>query len=567
MEPKVKLRHELGRRFGEKQNNLSETSWHATLGDGNGNVAVANTPGYAYCVVEAHGLAQVYNARAPFIDGLSVIVGYDPTMPELLQVLSVHGGTVQEINVSTSAGGANKHGWTHTYPSQDWMDVYLDQIPNLRVDPISSASPLVRVNPGLVWTGNGYAVVGASSLNLSPYVPVQSGSACMLLISANTSGSVVLTAGATMPVTTGALAMMPAPPSNTAKVLAAIRLYNTMVYVRRAITDTDINDLRFSDLTGSVSTYDGVISAIGSASSAGTSGSAARGDHTHRLPIGAGLAWVGNNLTGLPYTLAGAAQGDTLSYQTSSGSFKNYPLGLGVNLTNDGNEIRIGAASSDYVKVDGYTGYLRLSGSATAFDDLRIEDTSVRKASVAPTEDAGFRGNANFLALNFSNSTADEVQFNVQMPHSWREGSTIYPHVHFSPWAVSAGSAAAQFRLEYYSANVGDVFSAASGSLNLTETWYGDGQWRHYIATSASGLDMTNVTLSSILKCRLYRDNTVTNNYANKISFLYFDIHYEIDSFGSDEEYIKDASYLITDTDGQRLTSSDNQELLDSQAI
>ena len=41
------------------------------------------------------------------------------------------------------------------------------------------------------------------------------------------------------------------------------------------------------------------------------------------------------------------------------------------------------------------------------------------------------------------------------------------------------------------------------------------------------------------LKCRLYRDNTVTNNIASAVTFLYFDIHVEIDSLGSSEEYIK----------------------------
>jgi hypothetical protein len=45
--------------------------------------------------------------------------------------------------------------------------------------------------------------------------------------------------------------------------------------------------------------------------------------------------------------------------------------------------------------------------------------------------------------------------------------------------------------------------------------------------------------LSSMLHCRLYRDNTVGNNFAGKLTFLEFDLHYEIDGFGSSQEWIK----------------------------
>jgi hypothetical protein len=45
--------------------------------------------------------------------------------------------------------------------------------------------------------------------------------------------------------------------------------------------------------------------------------------------------------------------------------------------------------------------------------------------------------------------------------------------------------------------------------------------------------------LSSMIHCRLYRDNTVANNFAGKLTILEFDMHYEIDGFGSSQELIK----------------------------
>lgn len=43
----------------------------------------------------------------------------------------------------------------------------------------------------------------------------------------------------------------------------------------------------------------------------------------------------------------------------------------------------------------------------------------------------------------------------------------------------------------------------------------------------------------NVIKGRLYRDNTVGSNYAAAVTLLYFDIHVEINAFGSDEEYVK----------------------------
>ncbi len=182
---------------------------------------------------------------------------------------------------------------------------------------------------------------------------------------------------------------------------------------------------------------------------------------------------------------------------------------------------------------------VRLLGAGTDYEDLRIDGLSTRTGSVAPTDETGFRGSANFYSRNLVHNQADEVQFSVQMPHAWRAGSGIYPHVHMAPWASSTGSQTAQFQLECYNADVGDTFPAVAASYEMSTTWTTDKQWAHLIAGNDQALAMTGLELSSILKCRLYRDNTVGGNYANKVSLLYFDIHYEVDAFGSDEEYIK----------------------------
>lgn len=194
---------------------------------------------------------------------------------------------------------------------------------------------------------------------------------------------------------------------------------------------------------------------------------------------------------------------------------------------------------SGYFHVD-TDGTVRLVGTATTFEDLRIDGLSTRVGVVAPTDEVGFRGDNNFYSRNFVHNQADEVQFAVQLPHAWKEGSAIHPHVHFAPWATNAGAAAAKFIFAYYIANVNGTFPASPATFPVTKTWTGDARWQHLIAGGAdAGIDMTGYTLSSILKVRMYRDNTVTNNLADKVALLYIDIHYEIDALGSDSEYGK----------------------------
>jgi hypothetical protein len=185
----------------------------------------------------------------------------------------------------------------------------------------------------------------------------------------------------------------------------------------------------------------------------------------------------------------------------------------------------------------GMDGTLQLAGSATAFDDLRVEGATARTGAVAPNDTNGFRGDNNHQVRYLIDSQADEVQFYVQFMHGLKIGAACYPHVHFSPSTTGTGTA--QFILEYYWANVGAQFPASPGTYTMTKTWATNQQWYHLIATGAAPLTLTDVNISAIIKCRLYRDNTVGGNYAASLALLYFDIHVEIDAFGSAEEYAK----------------------------
>jgi hypothetical protein len=154
------------------------------------------------------------------------------------------------------------------------------------------------------------------------------------------------------------------------------------------------------------------------------------------------------------------------------------------------------------------------------WDDLRIASSSVRLGSSAPNLTASFAGNANLYTIQFANTGTEIVYFDIQMPHAWETGTTVYPHVHFSP--ITTGTGTVQFILEYTWANINGTFGGSS-TCTMTNVISSNSQWNHLLATNSTGISGSGKGISSMLVCRLYRDNTVGGNLAANVSFLEFD--------------------------------------------
>lgn len=179
------------------------------------------------------------------------------------------------------------------------------------------------------------------------------------------------------------------------------------------------------------------------------------------------------------------------------------------------------------------------------WDDLRTPGHDVRTSgSSPPAMVAGFGGNATLYTLQFDGvSTLEEVFFDVQLPHSWKQGSVIYPHVHFSPVSTNSADAVSRtvrFVLDYTWTNVNSAFGIVA-SYEMTKAFVPNtSQWLHLIASGVGGLDGSGKNISSVLKCRLYRDPThATDTYPQDVALNSFDIHFQVDSLGSVSEYTK----------------------------
>lgn len=172
------------------------------------------------------------------------------------------------------------------------------------------------------------------------------------------------------------------------------------------------------------------------------------------------------------------------------------------------------------------------------WDDLRLPGTNLRGGVSAPAFTL-FR-NGIYLP-GFAPNQTDEVHFTVQLPHAWKEGSMLLPHVHWTHnVAEPSNDQGVIWKLEYTWANIHSTFEATS-TIEGAATWTTSppAQYYHNI-TGMTDLDGTGHVLSSQIIGRLYRDVTDERDTFDDLALLIeLDFHYKIDGFGSDEEYVK----------------------------
>ena len=170
-----------------------------------------------------------------------------------------------------------------------------------------------------------------------------------------------------------------------------------------------------------------------------------------------------------------------------------------------------------------------VNGLEPRYNDIVFEFTPTR---VNPTTTRPVFDFVNNGLLFPQNNTSEAIYITVQLPHSWKVGTTIYPHVH----VVQSRNEQAVFKMDYKWYDIGDEIPT-DWLTYVMDTYATD-----YVSGSISqickgtGIDGTGKGISSILKVKLYRDDNV---YVGDILADQFDIHIEVDGFGSQEEYVK----------------------------
>ena len=228
--------------------------------------------------------------------------------------------------------------------------------------------------------------------------------------------------------------------------------------------------------------------------------------------------------------MSGSVVFDTINISGSSGS----PL-LNVFQNGSGSVVKIGS-ENDFLSVNNH-GEIRLTGSAVVWEDLRYPASGINPPgglsdAAKDTSDTPFIGT--FL---FDPSSIEICAGQAQMPHGWKEGSFVHPHIHWSPTSTSTGSIV--WQLDCSLANVGEAYS---GSYTYTSaiSVYADGTLNEHNASNFSVLEMSDKILSTIILWRISRvGSSGSDTYPQDARMLEFDIHYQMDSLGSNEEWMK----------------------------
>ena len=166
------------------------------------------------------------------------------------------------------------------------------------------------------------------------------------------------------------------------------------------------------------------------------------------------------------------------------------------------------------------------------WDDLRFPAANLKAGTAGvPTWD-----NTNGLQ---EFAIGDYLFCQVQLPHAWKVGTTLKPHVHWCK--ITSGPNLVAWQLEYKWAKIGEVMDAAFTTISdeTPDVSDGDTAYQHALTALPDIVPASDVQISDMLICKVSRIATAGASYGTRAALLEFDIHIEIDSYGSVQEYVK----------------------------
>jgi len=179
------------------------------------------------------------------------------------------------------------------------------------------------------------------------------------------------------------------------------------------------------------------------------------------------------------------------------------------------------------------------------WDDIRVPLEAVKTGGSKQPEykkitDDG-AGSNGVNAYFFDAVAEEEVYFSVQIPHTWREETPLKPHLHFTVPTNGTAGQRVKWGFEYALCCVGDTFTTTTTTFTTTIAPVDSDMVakKHYIA-GLPDIDTTGCTISSMILCRLFRDTTdVEDTYPDEVALMEFDFHFQNNTPGSRQEYIK----------------------------
>jgi len=171
------------------------------------------------------------------------------------------------------------------------------------------------------------------------------------------------------------------------------------------------------------------------------------------------------------------------------------------------------------------------------WDDLRVPISAIKLGGSKDPTEVAYKGG---LVYGFTDEAVEgnekTVYFTAQLPHTYKEGTDIVPHVHWVPEDNTAGNV--RWSLTYSWASIGAVFPGESISVADCAAPAVADEHTYSALQTITGAGMS---ISSMLICSLKRNSSVAGDtFDGKVAYLVeFDFHFQIDTQGSRQETVK----------------------------
>lgn len=125
----------------------------------------------------------------------------------------------------------------------------------------------------------------------------------------------------------------------------------------------------------------------------------------------------------------------------------------------------------------------------------------------------------------FPSNSIKELWLNFHIDHDYKQGSLMFPHIHWCP--VDTGAGVVRWGIEYTAAKGhGQQTFPVTQTIYLEQAASGIAN-RHQITETSVGIDF-GIEVDAVIMVRVFRDAThVNDTYAGDAVGLFCDLHYE----------------------------------------
>jgi len=195
-------------------------------------------------------------------------------------------------------------------------------------------------------------------------------------------------------------------------------------------------------------------------------------------------------------------------------------------------DLNLVAVNKDIIVGDGTTSSTIKS---TNWADLRVplESTRINPVTSRPVY-TNFQGST--FAYLFAPTTLDAVHFTAQLPHAYKYGTNLHPHVHWAPDSTNTDDIV--FVLE---CGLGEEDGIFTQTYFSTSTVAGGGTINQHTLTDFAEIDGSALdSLSPLINCTMKRDGADgADTFTGNVWGFEVDFHYQLDSLGSRTEDVK----------------------------